>query len=135
MNKNLTYTIGLCCIIVAGSVAYYFFSYLPSKNVLARQKECQTMALARFEKDQLNSPSGSLTQPEFVFDKQGRCLYKMHEVNTAGEKTFEMSYIIDLYTNKQVTGYNTRSDENGTVVVSGDQTEFESVDKKYFGTK
>lgn len=91
------------------------------------------MALARFEKDQ--STSRGLTQPEFVFDKQGRCLYKMYEVNNSDSKTFEMSYILDLYTNKQVAGYNTRSDENGTVVISGDQTEFESVDEKYFGTK
>lgn len=134
MNKNLTYIIGLCCIIVAGSVAYYFLSYLPSKNVLARQKECQTMALDRFEKDQMDLPVGSLTQPEFVFDKQGRCLYKISELHSTDKTTIMMFYILDLYTNQQVAGYTT-SYIDGNSSTSGDQTEFESVDKKYFGTK
>jgi hypothetical protein len=131
MNKYLTYIIGISCIVITGSVAYYFLSYLPNKNILIGQKECHSMALKRFENDKAELPASSLTQPEFVFDN-GRCLYKMHEMNTTGSKTFEQFYILDLYTNNQVVGYGTKLDEGQLMVTSGDKIEFETLNDKYF---
>lgn len=92
------------------------------------------MALTRFEKDQIDLPTGSLSQPEFVFDKQGRCLYKMYELHSTEKTTVTMSYILDLYTNQQVAVYTT-SVIDGNSNTSGDRAQFENVDKKYFGAK
>jgi hypothetical protein len=130
MNKYLTYIIGISCIVITGSVAYYFLSYLPNKNILIGQKECHSMALKRFENDKAELPISSLTQPEFVFDN-GRCLYKMYELHSTEKTTVTMSYILDLYTNQQVAGYTT-SVINGNSNTSGNETEFETLNKKYF---
>ncbi len=126
MNKYLTYIIGISCIVITGAVAYYFFSYLPSKNALLGQKECRNMALNKFEKDQ----SGT-SEPEFVFDEKGRCLYKLVEVHSSEGISVIMFYIIDLYTNQQVAGY-TETYKDGNKTTLGNQSIFDSIDKKYF---
>jgi hypothetical protein len=53
-------------------------------------------------------------------------------MNTTGSKTFEQFYILDLYTNNQVVGYGTKFDEGQLMVTSGDKTEFETLNDKYF---
>ncbi len=130
MNKYLTYIIGISCIVITGSVAYYFLSYLPNKNILIGQKECHSMALKRFENDKVELPVSSLTEPEFVFDN-GQCLYKIQELHSSERTTVHMSYIVDLYTNKQIAGY-TESSTDGKSTISGDEILFKTVNKKYF---
>jgi hypothetical protein len=136
--KNTSHIlIGLSCLIVAGAVAYYVLTYLPAKNQLAHQKECQTMSLNRFEQDKLNSKEHYLNQPEFAFDSENnRCLYKTHATaNFTGDsvyKTYDFYRVLDLYTNREIVKYHTKVDGDGKVVTEGDQDGFNEINEVYF---
>ncbi len=47
MNKKLQYVIAFSCLLVAGSIAYYFVSYIPEKNLQSLEKDCYKMATDR----------------------------------------------------------------------------------------
>jgi len=47
-----------------------------------------------------------LLQPEYKLDKKGRCLYKVHEFISIGDKTSEIKYVTDLFTNQTVADFN-----------------------------
>jgi hypothetical protein len=136
--KNTSHIlIGLSCLIAAGAVAYYVLSYLPTKDQLAHQKECQTMAINYFEEAKRNSNGSYLSQPEFTFDgKNNRCLYKTHASANFPEdsvyKTYDFYRVIDLYTNQEVVKFHTKVDANGNTTTEGDKAGFDAIVIEYF---
>lgn len=137
--KNTSHIlIGLSCLIVASAVAYYVLFYLPAKAELAQQKECQAMALNRFEQDKLDTADNFvINQPEFVFDAtNNRCLYMTHTVThqytDRGYITYDLYDMWNLYTNKKITGYGTESDLSGVLGTKGDKTGFDVIVAEHF---
>lgn len=137
MNKKLQYVIALSCLLVAGSITYYFVSYIPEKNLQSLEKDCYKIAMDRYAEDKkFTLPEDSLpTEPQFSLDKESkRCLYKTMYISYKGGNTdLYASYsIIDLQRNMELYGYTSITGNAGETVLNGDKTEFEKMDKKFF---
>lgn len=134
MNKNLQYIITLACVVIAGSVIYYLFSYLPEKNKnelqLSLQKECSDLGSKRYKEDHKDGESlgnGGIFSSDYIFNKSNNsCLYKSTYAYPDGMMT---QYIIDLFTNKTLGYYSV--DKNGDLV-DGDKGEFLYVERTNF---
>jgi hypothetical protein len=137
MKKSIQYIIAFSCLLVAGSVAYYFVSYIPEKNLQSLEKDCYKIAMDRYEEDKkFKLPEDSLpTEPQFSLDQENkRCLYKtMYFSYKGGDSDFYATYsIIDLQRNMELYGYSSVTRKDGETVLNGDKTEFQKMDKKFF---
>ena len=137
MKKSIQYIIAFSCLLVAGSIAYYFVSYIPEKNLQSLEKDCYKIAMDRYAEDKkFTLPEDSLpTEPQFSLDKESkRCLYKtMYISYKGGDTDLYASYsIIDLQRNMELYGYTSITGNAGETVVTGDKVEFQKMDKKFF---
>lgn len=137
MKKSIQYIIAFSCLLVAGSIAYYFVSYIPEKNLQSLEKDCYKIAMDRYAEDKkFTLPEDSLpTEPQFSLDKESkRCLYKTMYISYKGGNTdLYASYsIIDLQRNMELYGYTSITGNAGETVVTGDKVEFQKMDKKFF---
>lgn len=137
MNKKIQLVIAFSCLLIAGSVAYYFISYIPEKNLQSLEKDCYKIAMDRYEEDKkFTLPEEALpTEPQFSLDKESkRCLYKsMYFSYKGGDNDFYATYsIIDLQRNMELYGYSSVTGNGGEIVINGDKTKFQKMDKKYF---
>lgn len=141
MNKKLQYIIAFSCLLIAGSVAYYFVSYIPEKNLQSLEKDCYKMATDRKSQDseELSSGNNSIvsSDSQYAFDsKSKRCLYKYMSVSIIpskdGSVVSRINSIIELNRNIEIAAYSSMTTDKIETVLSGSKTEFESMDKKYF---
>ena len=137
MKKSIQYIIAFSCLLVAGSIAYYFVSYIPEKNLQSLEKDCYKIAMDRYAEDKkFTLPEDSLpTEPQFSLDKESkRCLYKTMYISYKGGNTdLYASYsIIDLQRNMELYGYTSITGNAGETVVTGDKVEFQKMDEKLF---
>ena len=140
MKKSIQYLIAFSCLLVAGSVAYYFVSYIPEKNLQSLEKDCYKIAMDRYAEDKKFAlPEDSLpTEPQFSLDKESkRCLYKTmyisYKTSKTGDSDLYKTYsIIDLQRNMELYGYSSVTGNAGETVLNGDKPEFEKMDKKFF---
>lgn len=134
MNKNSQYLITLACLVIAGSVVYYLFSYLPERNKvslqLSLQKECLDLGSKRYKEDHKDGelmPDGSVFTSEYIFNKTtSDCLYRSIYLGSSGIMTKD---ITDLFTNKSIGNYTIDKDSN---VVDGDQGEYLFAERTHF---
>lgn len=141
MNKKLQYVIALSCLLIAGSIAYYFVSYIPEKNLQSLEKDCYKMATDRKNQDgeEISSTNNSVVShdSQYAFDRKNkRCLYKYMSVSIIpskdGSTVSRINSIIELNRNIEIAGYSSMTTDKIETVLSGTKTDFESVDKKYF---
>lgn len=141
MNKKLQYVIAFSCLLVAGSIAHYFVSYIPEKNVQSLEKDCYKMATDRKNQDseELSNSTNSVvsSDSQYAFDsKEKRCLYKYMSVSIIpskdGSVVSRLNSIIELNRNIEIAGYSSMTTDKIETVLSGNKIEFETIDKKFF---
>jgi hypothetical protein len=139
MKKSLQYVITFSCLLIAGSITYYFVSYIPEKNTQALQKDCYKMAMDRSQEDKkISLPENAIpTEPQYTFDGSTKtCLYKTMYLSTVTSKEgvdlYSTYSSIDLQRNVEVAGYSSASKKDGETVLTGNKTDFEKLDKRLF---
>ncbi len=135
MNKNAQYIVTLSCVVIAVSVVYYVFSYLPERNKvslqLSLQKQCVELGDKRNKEDQAyekqNPSYNTAYSGSYIFDKETNdCLYRSIYLGTGGGITKD---ITDLFTNKSLASYTEDKDSN---VVDGNKGDYLSVERSHF---
>ncbi len=123
------------CLIVAGSISYYFFSYLPKNNAVLLsaqlQKECLQIGNKRIKEDEDYDKTHPfkegdlLSSSDFVFNKdKNLCLYVLRSF----DKDYTSGTIIDLFSNKRISDYI----ETGGEVSYGSKEDFLKIKKENF---
>jgi len=103
----MRWTIIAAIFMVSLSVCYFLIIYLPQNNrnkLQASQVEnCTEMGIKAFQDEQkLNSSVSEYLNPQYKYSsKFHACLYKSGFINTI----LKSEYVIDLYTNKEITSY------------------------------
>jgi hypothetical protein len=141
--KRLFYIVASAgIVIIALSIAFYFFHYLPTKEanihkdkLIENQIKCKQAVSAYIEKDD-NLPAGSEVYPphyKFV-DDLSTCLYlkELAVFGTDGTVFFERSDVIDVYTNTTLATWNRHYNLAGEINNESGKENFSSLVAKYF---
>lgn len=137
MNKNTQHIVALSCLVIAGSVVYYLFKYIPEQNKLTLQNklqsECQEIGSKREKEDKKKTEEmtsqGILYSGKFVFNKEDNtCLYRNRTLSV--QSGVEDASIIDLFSNRTLASYT--ENKNGEIT-SGDKGRFNYIQNTHFG--
>lgn len=133
MNKNLQSLIGVSVLIIAVSIAYYLFSYIPERNKLSTamtlQKQCLDMGPKKVKEDSAYdySPEGSSFSADFIFDKKtNECFYRTTFMASNGTMTRS---ITDLFTNRTIAEY---MEDKNSRILAGDKGNYLLTERSHF---
>jgi hypothetical protein len=108
MNKQLQISISVAVLLIAGSVAYYIFSYLPTKDLEVNNVKCQE--LGNKEVSKLNSDGIYIVSVDKTHYniKLKTCLVEYTANGFKPQSLIlleENHWIVDLYANQALTRY------------------------------
>lgn len=129
-------------ILIGTSVAYYFFIYLPKKDLdkvnenneklfLVNQEKCQEDGMKLYNSDVREGEGITFGIPEFKFSNElNTCLYKSMYVGGR----YVSQFIKDVYTNKELASWDSIMDENSKFQdLRGSKEEWDLRVKELFG--
>lgn len=127
MNKYLTYIIGISCILIVGVISYHFVFYIPHKDFLVAQQECEKLANDRYDMETyqfLSNQTSYVSDLKFTYSKQNnQCVY--YSKSGPGQEKHEL--LFDLFTNKTIIFY---TEDSGKIY--GNKADFNKVYSSYF---
>ncbi len=129
MNKNTQHIVALSCLIIAGSVVYYLFKYIPEQNKITLQhqlqKECLVLGAKEESEDEESTKraveNGEVYIADYIFNEEtNACLHRSSHTVFIDNGKLTSEYIKDLFTNKTLEFYI----ENNNGVISGSKGDF-----------